>query len=129
MALAEGEDKSYIDSNDIKKFIFHDLNIQDDIFSEYLDQFGMKIDEKIYFEQFCDMLKNNKKLHENELEKPQLEEEKKNSGNNNDKNDDKNNDKNSDKSSDNSDGKKVVKKVEFKGIQIIEIKEEYESQK
>jgi Ca2+-binding EF-hand superfamily protein len=76
MALTEGGDKSYIDANDIKKFIFHDLNIQDDIFSEYLDQFGMKKDEKIDFEQFCDMLKNNKKLHEDISEKPKIEEKK-----------------------------------------------------
>ena len=124
MALTEGGDKSYIDANDIKKFIFHDLNIQDDIFSEYLDQFGMKKDEKIDFEQFCDMLKNNKKLHEDISEKPKIEEKK-----NNDNNKDNNNDKNNDNNNENNDGKKVLKKVEFKGIQIIEIKEEYESQK
>jgi calcium-dependent protein kinase len=120
MALTEGGDKAFIDADDIKKFIFHDLNIQDDIFSEYLDQFGMKKDEKIDFEQFCDMLKNNKKLHEDLCEKPKIEE-KKNNENNKDTNSEKNNEKN--------DGKKVLKKVEFKGIQIIEIKEEYESEK
>lgn len=52
------------------------MNIQDDIFVEYLDQFGMKKDEKIDFEQFCDMLKNNKKLHEDLSEKPKNEEKK-----------------------------------------------------
>ena len=120
MALTEGGDKAYIDADVIKKFIFHDLNIQDDIFSEYLDQFGMKKDEKIDFEQFCDMLKNNKKLHEDLSEKPKNEEK---------KNNDNSNDNSSDNNNENKDGKKVLKKVEFKGIQIIEIKEEYESHK
>ena len=120
MALTEGGDKAFIDADDIKKFIFHDLNIQDDIFSEYLDQFGMKKDEKIDFEQFCDMLKNNKKLHEDLSEKPKNEEK---------KNNDNSNDNSSDNNNENKDGKKVLKKVEFKGIQIIEIKEEYESHK
>ena len=45
MALTEGEEKNYIDAKDIKKFIFHDIDIQDDIFTEYLEQFGMKKDE------------------------------------------------------------------------------------
>ena len=112
MALTEREEKNYIDANDIKKFIFHDADIQDDIFTEYLEQFGMKKDEKIYFEQFCDMLKNNKKLHENEFndQKKEAESNTKESNNNNEK--------------------KLLKRVEIKGINIIELKEEeYESEK
>jgi calcium-dependent protein kinase len=112
MALTEGEEKNYIDAKDIKKFIFHDIDIQDDIFTEYLEQFGMKKDEKIYFEQFCDMLKNNKKLHDNEFDEQKKEVDNKN------------------KESNNNNGKKLVKRVEYKGIQIIELKEEeYESEK
>jgi calcium-dependent protein kinase len=83
MALIEGADKNYIDANDIKKFIFHDIDIQDDIFREYLEQFGMKKDEKIDFEQFCDMLKNNKKLNEKEFDEQKKEEESKTNESNN----------------------------------------------
>mgnify|MGYP002624804685 CR=1 FL=1 len=82
MALTEGDDRNYIDANDIKKFIFHDLDIQNDIFTEYLEQFGMKKDEKIYFEQFCDMLKNNKNLHEKDFDEQKKEEENKDKNNN-----------------------------------------------
>jgi len=113
MILIEGSEKNYIDANDIKKFIFHDIDIQDDIFTEYLDQFGMKKDDKINFEQFCSMLKNNKKLHESEFDEQNKEEESKPKD-----------------SSDNNNGKKLLKRFEFKGIQIIELKEEeYGSEK
>ena len=64
LALNEGEGKDYIDANNIKKFIFHDADIQDDILNEYLEQFGMTKDEKMNFEQFCDILRKNKKLNE-----------------------------------------------------------------
>ena len=63
-ALSEGEGKEFINANNIKKFIFHDVDIQDDMLNEYLEQFGMKKDEKMNFEQFCDILRNNKKLNE-----------------------------------------------------------------
>ena len=68
LMLNEGKEKEYIDKEDIKKFIFHDSNIQDEIFNEYLEQFGMKKDDKINFKQFCDILKNNKKLEEKKKE-------------------------------------------------------------
>ena len=64
LALNEGEGKEFIDANNIKKFIFHDVDIQDDILNEYLEQFGMKKDEKMNFTQFCDILRNCKKLNE-----------------------------------------------------------------
>ena len=63
LALTEGEKREFINSDDIKKFIFHDINIQDEIFNEYLEQFGMKKDQKINFEQFCYILKNDEKLN------------------------------------------------------------------
>ena len=68
LALSGGEEKEFITGNDIKKFIFHDSNIQEQIFNEYLEQFGMKIDDKINFEQFYNMIKNDTKLNENEKE-------------------------------------------------------------
>ena len=64
LLLKRGEERLYITDDDIKKFIFSELDIEDDIFIEYLEQFGMKKNEKIYFEQFCDILRNNKKLNE-----------------------------------------------------------------
>lgn len=86
------------------------MNIQDDIFVEYLDQFGMKKDEKIDFEQFCDMLKNNKKLHEDLSEKPKNEEK---------KNNDNSNDNSSDNNNENKDGKKVLKKLNLKEYKLL----------
>ena len=68
LALSGGEEKEFITGNDIKKFIFHDSNIQEQIFNEYLEQFGMKIDDKINFEQFYNMIKNDTKLNEKEKE-------------------------------------------------------------
>ena len=66
LALSAGEEKEFITGNDIKKFIFHDSTIQEQIFNDYLKQFGMKIDDKINFEQFYDMIKNDTKLNEKE---------------------------------------------------------------
>ena len=73
LALSGGKKKDYINDVDIKKFIFRDTNIQENMFNEYLEQFGMKKNEKINFEQFYDIIKNNKKLH---AEKDEEEEEK-----------------------------------------------------
>ena len=64
LALSGGEEKEFINGEDIKKFIFHDSNIQEQKFIEYLEQFGMKKDDKINFEQFYDIIKNEKKLNE-----------------------------------------------------------------
>ena len=69
MTLSGGEGKEFINGKNIKKFIFHDTDIQEDILNEYLEQFGMKKDEKINFEQFCDILRNNIKLNEIEDDK------------------------------------------------------------
>ena len=69
IALSEGEGKEQINDKNIKKFIFRDKDIQDDILNEYLEQFGMKKDEKITFDEFCDILRNNKKLNEIENDK------------------------------------------------------------
>ena len=66
LAISGGKEKEFISSNDIKKFIFHNSNIKEEVFSKYLDQFGMKKDDKIDFGQFCDMIKNDKKLNEKE---------------------------------------------------------------
>ena len=56
------EMKGFIDSNDIKKFIFKEKEIDDIFFKDYLNQFGMKIDDKITFDDFVYIIKKNKKL-------------------------------------------------------------------
>ena len=63
LVLSQGKGKEFINGNDIKKFIFHDLNIEDNILNEYLEQFGMKNGEKMDFKQFCEILKNDTKLN------------------------------------------------------------------
>ena len=68
LALCEGEEREYVTGDNIKRFIFHDLKLQEEVFNEYLEQFGMKRDEKMSFEQFCDILRNDKKLN-NEKDK------------------------------------------------------------
>ena len=63
LALCEGEEREYITGENIRKFIFHDLKLQEEVFDEYLEQFGMKREDKMSFAQFCDILKNDKKLN------------------------------------------------------------------
>ena len=75
LALGGGDEKECITGSDIKKFIFHDIIIKDNIFNEYLNQFGMKNDDTINFEQFCDMMKNDKKLNGGSIELDESEEE------------------------------------------------------
>ena len=66
LSISAGEEKEFINDEDIKKFIFRDAKIEDQVFNEYLDNFGMKKNDKISFEQFCDIIKNDKKLNKNE---------------------------------------------------------------
>ena len=63
LAISGGEEKEFINKDDIKKFMFRDSNIQEQIFNEYLEQFGMQKDDKINFDQFYDIIKNDKKLN------------------------------------------------------------------
>ena len=112
LALSGGEEKEFITANDIKKFIFHDSNIQEQIFSEYLEQFGMKIDDKINFEQFYDMIKNDTKLNEKE----------------NDKNNNINNEKNNVGKKNSNNELNKIKNVPLK-MTSIEENEEYTSEK
>ena len=63
LAISGGEEKEFINKDDIKKFIFRDSNIHEQIFNEYLEQFGMQKDDKINFDQFYDIIKNDKKLN------------------------------------------------------------------
>ena len=63
IALSGWKEKESINREDIKKFIFRDSKIEEKVFDEYLEEFGMKKDDKISFEQFCNMIRNDKKLN------------------------------------------------------------------
>ena len=67
LALCCGEEKEFITSEDIKKFIFKDSIIKEQSFNDFLRQFGMRKNDKMNFQQFYDIIKNDKKLHEGEL--------------------------------------------------------------
>lgn len=56
LTISGGKDE--ITQSDIKKFIFHDSKINDTILKEYFEQFGMKEEDKINFNDFYDMIKN-----------------------------------------------------------------------
>ena len=56
--------KGYLNSNDIENFAFQNKTIKEKALKEYLKQFGMKIDEKLYFDKFVKMIKNNCSLEE-----------------------------------------------------------------
>ena len=117
LAMSDGEEKEYINRNDIKKFIFHDSIIQEYLFNEYLEQFGMKENDKINFQQFYDIIKNNKKLN-NDEDDEEDEEEKKNNKDN--------------KKEEKSEINKLIKKykaVTINEISIIEENEEYTTEK
>ena len=62
-------DKERMSGEDIKKFIFHDSNVQEETLKEYFDQFGMKYEDSISFEDFYYMIKKNKKLAYNKIKK------------------------------------------------------------
>ena len=56
--------KGYINANDVKNFIFQQKEVNDKMLRDYLKQFGMKIDDKLYFEDFVYLLRNNKILND-----------------------------------------------------------------
>ena len=57
--MIDNKKKGYIDSEDIKNFAFQDKTINDIALKAYLEQFGMKIDDKLYFDDFAFIIKNN----------------------------------------------------------------------
>ena len=69
-------DKDIMTGEDIKKFIFHDLKVQEKALREFFEQFGMQIEDKINFNQFYYMIKNNAKLQKDDVNKKKLKESK-----------------------------------------------------
>jgi calcium-dependent protein kinase len=57
--LIDEGNKGYLDSKDIKYFAFQDKMVNDEAFKEYLKQFGMKIDDKLDFDNFMYIIQNN----------------------------------------------------------------------
>ena len=55
-------DKEKMSGEDIKNFIFHDSNVHEQTLKEYFEQFGMKYEDSIDFQDFYTMIKKNKKL-------------------------------------------------------------------
>ena len=56
--------KGYINSNDIKSFIFQQNKINDKMFEDYLYQFGMNINDKLKYDDFVYIIRNNKILND-----------------------------------------------------------------
>ena len=55
--------KGYLNSDDIKYFVFQNKEIKNEAFVEYLKQFGMKINDKLYFDDLEFIIKNNCSLN------------------------------------------------------------------
>ena len=65
----------YLTSKDIKNFIFQQKEVSDKMLSDYLNQFGMKINDKLTFDDFVYLIRNNKKLDDfGEREKNEINE-------------------------------------------------------
>jgi calcium-dependent protein kinase len=55
-------DREIMTGEDIKKFVFHDSTIHEQTLNEFLDQVGIKLEDKVTFDEFSNMIKNNCKL-------------------------------------------------------------------
>ena len=80
--MIDNKKKGYIDSEDIKNFAFQDKTINDIALKAYLEQFGMKIENKLYFDDFAFIIKNNCSF-DNNINKDENKNEEKNQLNNN----------------------------------------------
>lgn len=58
------EQSQLINSEKIKNFIFHDIDIPKETLIDYLNQFGMGIDDTMNFEEFKEIIFQNKRLDE-----------------------------------------------------------------
>ena len=57
--IMDNDNKGYLTSEDIKSFAFPNKTVDDEAITEYLKQFGMKIDDKLFFDEFKDIIQNN----------------------------------------------------------------------
>ena len=66
-SIIDHDNKGYITSEDIIIFVFPTKTLNEEAIVAYLSQFGMKIDDKIYFDDFKDIIQNNCSLEEKYL--------------------------------------------------------------
>ena len=57
--VLDKDKKGYLNSQDIKYFAFQNKTVNNEAFTEYLKQFGMKINDKLNFDDFANIIKNN----------------------------------------------------------------------
>ena len=55
----DNDNKGYLTSEDIKNFAFPNKTVDEEAITEYLKQFGMKIDDKLFPDEFKDIIQNN----------------------------------------------------------------------
>ena len=73
--IIDSDNKGYITSEDIKNFVFADKIVNDEAIKEYLKQFGMKINDKLYLDDFIYIIQNNCSLRRNKNKKENIEKE------------------------------------------------------
>ena len=69
--LLDTDNKGYLTSTDIKNFAFPEKTVNDEAIKEYLKQFGMKIDDKLSFDDFVYIIQNNCSLNLHDFSKKQ----------------------------------------------------------
>ena len=57
--VVDTDKKGYLTSKDITNFAFQNKKINEEATKEYLKQFGMKIDDKLFFDDFAYIMQNN----------------------------------------------------------------------
>ena len=62
--IMDENSKGYLTSDDIKNFAFPNKTVNEEAITEYLKQFGMKIDDKLKFDNFVYIIQNNCSLNE-----------------------------------------------------------------
>ena len=63
-SIIDNDNKGYITSEDIKIFVFPTKTLNEEAMVAYLNQFGMNINDKIFFDDFKDIIQNNCSLDE-----------------------------------------------------------------
>ena len=72
-SIIDYDNNGYITSKDIKNFIFPTKTLNEEAIAAYLNQFGMKINDKIFFNEFKDIIQNNCSLEEKYIHKDKID--------------------------------------------------------
>ena len=72
-SIIDHDNKGYIISEDIKNFVFPNKTVNEEAIAAYLNQFGMNINDKIFFDDFKDIIQNNCSLKEKLKNKNNME--------------------------------------------------------